>query len=233
MADAIWPAGLPQSPLVAQYSQQDQDRTVRFKVDVGPDIVRRRATAAIQTVNIKLKLKGTQLATFQAFFRDTLAAGSLPFTWKHFQTGNVIDYRFTAQTPVEQPRAPRQSGTEYWDVTFQLETVPGTEVTSGGGGPVDPPPDDPGNPGGGDPGGGNPANAGYDPGDPSLTILFSTENDPNPDVPDDSASIAVPTMDVEDEFGFTQFVTEDAGAGFALDGSGYSFQQPFDPGNPA
>ncbi|MFN0133434.1 MAG: hypothetical protein ACKVW3_13020 [Phycisphaerales bacterium] len=143
MASIVWPAGLPQAPIVARYSQVDQDRTVRSAMDVGPAKVRRRATAAIETCEIELKLTRAQVATLKTFFRDTAQAGAVPFEWKHHQTGNPIDYRFT-RPPTFSPSAPRQAaGTEYWMASFTLEAMPGTEITS----PPPPPPPGPQQPG--------------------------------------------------------------------------------------
>lgn len=143
MADVIWPVGLPQAPQVARYSQVDQDRTVRTSMDVGPAKVRRRATAAIETCEIELSLTRAQVATLKTFFRDSVFAGAVPFEWKHHETGNQIDYRFTGP-PTFTPRASRQAGTEYWTAAFQLEAMPGTEITVIP--PPDPPPPEPGEP---------------------------------------------------------------------------------------
>lgn len=136
MADVIWPAGLPQAPQVAKYSQVDQDRTVRTSMDVGPAKVRRRATAAIETCEIELRLTRAQVATLKTFFRDTAQAGAVAFEWKHHETGQQVDYRFVGP-PTFTPSAPRQAGTEIWSATFQLEAMPGTLVVTP---PIPPPP---------------------------------------------------------------------------------------------
>lgn len=125
----IWPVGLPQAPQTASYSQEDTDRALRSSMQGGPAKVRLGSLAVIENCTIELKLTRTQLALLKTFHRGSTAGGTLAFTWKHHETGNPIDYRFTG--PVSSaPRAPRQSGTEYWVATFNLETVPGTEVTS-------------------------------------------------------------------------------------------------------
>ena len=141
MAEVIWPAGLPQAPQVARYSQVDQDRTVRTSMDVGPAKVRRRRTAAIETCEIELRLTRAQVATLKTFFRDTVQAGAVAFEWKHHETGQQVDYRFIAP-PTFTPSAPRQAGTEIWSATFQLEAMAGTLVVTP---PIPPPPapDDP------------------------------------------------------------------------------------------
>lgn len=143
MADVLWPAGLPQAPQVARYSEVDQERTVRTAMDVGPAKVRRRATAAIETCQVELRLTRAQVATLKTFFRDSVLAGAIAFQWKHHETGNQVDYRFVGP-PTFSPAAPRQTtGTEFWTATFTLEAMPGTEVVI----PPPPPPPPPPAPG--------------------------------------------------------------------------------------
>lgn len=140
MADAIWPASLPQAPLTAKLSGADEPRVVSFSTDTGPPIVRRRTTARWERWSIGLRLTRTQLATLNTFFRDTVQAGALPFQWKNHETGNQVDYRFVGE-PQKRANAPRNvAGTDVWDVEFDVVTVPGTEVT-GSEPPPDPPPD--------------------------------------------------------------------------------------------
>lgn len=83
-------------------------------------------------------MTGSQLATFDAFYRDTLGFGSDAFEWKHPRTGNPIDARFT-EAPKYTPQAPRQNGTEVWKVDMVLELLPGTEQVT----PPPPPPPPP------------------------------------------------------------------------------------------
>lgn len=129
MADAVWPVGLPTAPLVASYSQVDTDRVIRSSMETGPAKVRLRTTAIIETCSVELKMTRLQVAILLSFYRETCLGGAAAFQWRHHQTGNLIDYRFTGP-PECRPLAPRQSGSEYWAVGFRLETVPGTEITS-------------------------------------------------------------------------------------------------------
>lgn len=109
-------------------------------MDVGPDKLRQRATAAPTPFTIELRLTRTQVALLDAFYRTTTAHGTLAFTWKHHRTGNTIDYRFLG-APRLQPLASRQGGTEYWAASFVAEAMPGTEVVEPPPPPPPPPPE--------------------------------------------------------------------------------------------
>ncbi len=111
-------------------------------MSAGPPKARRRYTARWETWSILLRFTRLQLETFNAFHRDTVQAGALPFEWRHPETGNQIDFRFIGDPPQKKANAPRNAGkTDVWDVEFQLMTIPGTEVTGS-----EPPPEDPPDP---------------------------------------------------------------------------------------
>lgn len=134
MANAVWPAGLPQAPLVSQLVESFPDEVIRTRMEVGPDKVRRRLAAAITPVQVELKLTRAQVALFRAFFRDTCASGATPFEWKDHRTGDEpVLYRFVG-VPDVRPSAPRQDGSEPWTATFTLEIVPAGVADGGGGG---------------------------------------------------------------------------------------------------
>lgn len=97
-------------------------------MDDGPPKVRRRSTAGIRRFPVSLNLTRTQLALFDTFFMSSTQGGSLAFQWTHPRTSNLIDFRF-AGPPEYVPMAPRQTGSEIWKVTFQLDALPGTEIT--------------------------------------------------------------------------------------------------------
>ena len=122
----VWPNTLTRAPRVGDLNETAPETSIRSKMDVGPDKIRQRATAAVRTFDIGLDLTRAQVATLDTFFGVTTAGGSLPFQWKHPRTGNTADFRFTS-TPKYRPNAPRGDGTEFWRASFGIELLPGTE----------------------------------------------------------------------------------------------------------
>jgi len=123
VADIVWPAGLPQAPLVRSLSETFPALALRTEMETGPAKMRRRATAVPRSFDIELSLTRNQVALFDQFYTDSIKLGSIPFEWKHPRTGAVCDMRITS-TPNARPKAPRQSGTEYWSLSFGIEILP-------------------------------------------------------------------------------------------------------------
>lgn len=97
-------------------------------MDVGPAKVRRRTSAGVRDFTISLVMNRAELALLDEFFVSTTQSGTEPFQWKHPRTGNLIDYRFLSR-PQYTPLGPRNVAASKWTVTFQLEALPGTEIT--------------------------------------------------------------------------------------------------------
>lgn len=111
-------------------------------MDVGPAKQRARSTADVVKIeSVSIHMTATQLATFDAFFRETLGFGAITFEWVHPRTGNPVDARFV-EAPKYVALAPRQTGSEVYRVDMVLELLPGTEVIAPP--PPPPPPDIPG-----------------------------------------------------------------------------------------
>lgn len=128
MADVIWPAGLPQEALLAGTAHLLGPQTLRSTVDVGVAKVHARSTSAVDRFPISLNLTPAQYSLFVTFFRDSLRGGARAFAWKHPLTGNPADFRFLGE-PRFEPSAPRNSAARVIRVTFEMELLPGTEVT--------------------------------------------------------------------------------------------------------
>ena len=70
--------------------------TIRTKMDVGPDKIRRRATTTVREVQIPSDMRGDQYQALLAFYETTLKSGSLPFTWEDpVNDAASTTYRFT------------------------------------------------------------------------------------------------------------------------------------------
>ena len=80
MPNPTWPASLPQQ----QFEGLEESQIpafVDFQVGAGPDKRRLIATRGRKIQRTPIELNGTQLATFNTFFEDTLSWGSSVFDW--------------------------------------------------------------------------------------------------------------------------------------------------------
>jgi hypothetical protein len=91
-----WPATLPQR-LSNDTSVKDDESRAITDMDSGPASVRKRFTAFTQTVKGSMILTGTQLQTFNTFFRTTIKQGSLSFNWIHPFTEETVAIRFKSK----------------------------------------------------------------------------------------------------------------------------------------
>src|SRR5262245_36088936 len=87
MANAVWPASLSQSARVIGFELALPATSIQTPMDAGPPKTRRRFTAAPILWTTELVFDRYQASVFTGFFVDTLQGGSLPFDWKHPQTG--------------------------------------------------------------------------------------------------------------------------------------------------
>lgn len=118
MANAAWPASLPPNFLQTDYRERFADVLLRTKMDTGPDKVRRRFTAGVQSLSGSMLMTGAQLATLESFFATTLQGGALPFDWVHPRSQSAITCRF-----VEPPQITGHSVDRY-RVGLKLEVLP-------------------------------------------------------------------------------------------------------------
>lgn len=91
---AVWPATLPKFNLDTQETRQDG--VIRTPMDAGPAKSRRRFSAVSRYLSTDLILTGEQRATFDTFFDETLADGSLTFDMEDPKDGAIVQMRFTA-----------------------------------------------------------------------------------------------------------------------------------------
>jgi hypothetical protein len=122
MANAVWPAELPQVPLVQGYTRKPQAARVRSAVDAGPAKVRRRFTAKVRNVTYLITVNKEQWAIFWNFYDNTLAQGSLPFDWIDGVSGDPATLRFGEDEPSEAPANGNEPG--YLTITMPLEILP-------------------------------------------------------------------------------------------------------------
>ena len=127
MADAVWPASLPRGPKLG-HKETPPRPIIRTQMDVGPAKVRPRSTADVTKFeSVTLYFTRSQVATFDAFYQQTLGFGSLSFEFTHPRTGKIVDARMV-NPPEYTAMAPRQAAArEIYKVDLSLEFLPGTE----------------------------------------------------------------------------------------------------------
>ena len=117
MANAVWPASLPQDVLQGWEKSLDSG-LLRTPMDQGPAKQRRRFSATARPYTVTVQMTGTQVTTFEAFFDDTIKGGSLPFDWLDPRTQTAVTFRFVKE-PMERHRAG-----EVYQIPLQLEVLP-------------------------------------------------------------------------------------------------------------
>lgn len=129
MASIVWPAGLPQRPLLASLRESFPSIAIRSQPDAGPPKARRRFTAGVRPWHVELSLSRDQVALLDEFHQSTTAGGSLPFEWVHFRTLAPAVMMF-ANDPTADPRRTIADGSEPWHVSFDLLMLPQPPVAS-------------------------------------------------------------------------------------------------------
>ncbi len=113
----LWPATLPQEPLVDGFSGTIQDTLIRTSMDAGPEKTRRRFTAASEYYTVSWVMTDAQFTTFRSFFKDTIADGSIEFEMNHPITGETVLVRFRGVYKIS------LAGTGYL-VNAEIEVLP-------------------------------------------------------------------------------------------------------------
>lgn len=115
-----WPTtgNFPQNVQYAGYQEDTPLSTIRTSMDIGPQKIRQRFTAAVRPFKVTLSLTTAQVATLDAFFLTTCSGGALSFTWNHPRTGAAGTFRF------KQGIAYTREGNDLWTAKFEMEQLP-------------------------------------------------------------------------------------------------------------
>lgn len=100
MALPVWPASLPQIPLVPGGSNSPYQAPAETEMEDGPPRSRETATATWSAISYVYVLSAVQFSVFEAFARDTLAKGSARFMIPRWRPGA------SAPLPLRQARIP-------------------------------------------------------------------------------------------------------------------------------
>lgn len=99
----VWPATLPQALLRSGFGHALAADAIEFEPEIGPPMTRRRSTAAPEPISGAVQVDQAQFEVFRSFWRDTLRSGTLPFTWRHPISGEVVTMQFTGGPPQTSP----------------------------------------------------------------------------------------------------------------------------------
>ena len=119
MTDPVWPATLPQRPLVQGFRKTFGDGAIRNQMDSGPPITRKRFTATVKTYQMAFRLTFAQVAILEAFYETDCAMGAVPFQMADPITGVTQRWTFKEAPNV----TPIMSQTAF-DASVQLEALP-------------------------------------------------------------------------------------------------------------
>lgn len=89
-----WPATLPSSPQINSLSGGPEDSVLRTKNDVGPMVMRNRFTGVCYRYQFSLLMTLAQVNILNAFFRDDLGNGALPFDFPDPVFGDTKEFSF-------------------------------------------------------------------------------------------------------------------------------------------
>ena len=119
MANAVWPASLPQEFLAPGELETEPDAALRTEMDAPVPKTRRRFTAAVAPIRGDLRVTPAQRDTLRQFYRQTLGFGALPFDWARTTVGVTEVYLFVSPPTFR----PTQRGVRYI-ASLQLEIQP-------------------------------------------------------------------------------------------------------------
>lgn len=94
MANPIWPSSLPQAPLLDSYSEKYTTLAQAVTTGNKSILVRRNSTRAQDKISVSFNLTKEQVGYFERFYYNTLAGGTLRFSFIHPRTKSVIDVSF-------------------------------------------------------------------------------------------------------------------------------------------
>lgn len=93
-----WPATLPVSPLLAEYSETHSTLATSVTTGNKSILLRRNTTRAQDRLSVSFVFTRQQVEYFTTFFYDTLAGGTLRFSFTHPRTLQVIECSFDPTT---------------------------------------------------------------------------------------------------------------------------------------
>lgn len=122
MATPVWPATIPQNPVLGGWTWKAQDNKVSFKPEIGPSIERRRGTAIVHNYDAKFPpFTAAEVATFETWFQDDLKSGTLHFLMDDPTSGTSFKWKI-ATYQFSNMEANR------FDLSMKINRLPGAAV---------------------------------------------------------------------------------------------------------
>ncbi len=121
---AVWPASLPQKPLIAGYGRSGKSVLIRSPMDSGPAKVRKRTNAGVQPLSLSFRMTTAQLEDFEEWFSGDLGEGAFSFTLPNPEASSgTITVRMTGGAGAP-PYDILPSVPGHWSVSFTAEVMP-------------------------------------------------------------------------------------------------------------
>ena len=117
MSNPTWPTILPSFPMY-EAAMPYSDNLVRFSPEVGPEIVRRRATVVGGETSYNFILNTSEAQAFDSFYKSDLAGGSLRFDGLSDPLGNASTWAFKS------PPKLVVVDKDVFQLTVELQVVP-------------------------------------------------------------------------------------------------------------
>lgn len=119
IAIPVWPFTLPLSPLLDAYDETHASLAQSVTSGNKSILLRRNSTRSQSKLNVAFSLKKQQVGYFETFFYDTLAGGTLRFSFEHPRKLEQIEVSFDPTSDQAFTIAPQQS-MSYYKVSFTL-----------------------------------------------------------------------------------------------------------------
>lgn len=112
----LWPNSLPETPLVANYTETGYGAKVTFEPDVGLPIERRVGTVRMTEMSVTYSMTLEQVETFSDFFYDDLQQGALELQIMHPRKGTAVKAKIVGDEAFQS----RYNAPGYYLVSFLL-----------------------------------------------------------------------------------------------------------------
>lgn len=119
----LWPASLPQYPLIVGYQEEPEDMTLKSRMSYGNRKSRNRQSSQRFRITWPTNLTFAQADTLDAFYFSALQNGSTPF--QHFRPLTKVQMQFLFLSP---PANVTSGSMMLYRLEFELTPLPATPL---------------------------------------------------------------------------------------------------------